>query len=56
MKRKQYPFDKRNRLDRLLLGRALEGVKVYVLIWDESNIGINLGSRYAKKVLESLHR
>jgi hypothetical protein len=56
LKREAFPLDKRNRLDRLLLDRAIAGVKVYVLIWDESNLGVNLGSRWAKITLEKLHR
>ena len=53
---KRDQLDKRNRLDHLLLERANAGVKVCVLIWDESNLGVNLNSRWAKLVLEKLHK
>lgn len=56
LKREVYPLDKRFRLDQILLERAQAGVKVCVLIWDESNLGVNLGSRYAKITLEKLHK
>lgn len=56
LRREIHPLDKKNRLDHILLERARAGVKVYCLIWDESNLGINLGSRWAKVFLEKLHK
>lgn len=56
LKRELHPFDKKNRLDQILLDRAKAGVKIYILIWDESNLGINLASRWAKVYLEKLHK
>lgn len=56
LKRELHPFDRKYRLDSMLLERAKAGVKVYVLIWDESNLGINLASRWVKVFLENLHK
>lgn len=39
-------------LGHLLASRAEAGVKVYVLIWNETNWGYNLGSHQTKDWLE----
>eukprot|EP01133_Synstelium_polycarpum_P003574 gene3574-4089_t len=44
------------RLDKLLCKKASEGVKIYVLIWDETIIATDLGSRFVKSLFEKLHR
>eukprot|EP01132_Coremiostelium_polycephalum_P009277 gene9277-11370_t len=43
------------RLDKLLCKKASEGVKIYILIWDETMIAMNLGSRFVKSIFEKLH-
>ncbi|KAN0049979.1 hypothetical protein ACTA71_003077 [Dictyostelium dimigraforme] len=45
----------KSRLDRILTEKAKEGVKVYVLMWNETNLGVQLGSRHAKNWLEGCH-
>ncbi|KAK5582590.1 hypothetical protein RB653_004175 [Dictyostelium firmibasis] len=45
----------KSRLDRVLTEKAKEGVKVYVLMWNETNLGVQLGSRHAKNWLEGCH-
>jgi len=44
------------RLDNLLMKKASEGVKIYILIWDETMIAMDLGSRGVKSIFEKLHR
>ncbi|EGG14833.1 phospholipase D1 [Cavenderia fasciculata] len=43
------------RLDHLLYKKAAEGVKIYILIWDETIIAGDLGSRFVKSLFEKLH-
>lgn len=44
-----------NRLDKLLLKKAQEGVKVYILLWNETSLAVPLNSSATKRKLESLH-
>ncbi|KJE92461.1 phospholipase D zeta2 [Capsaspora owczarzaki ATCC 30864] len=44
-----------SRLDRVLLSRASAGVKIYMLLWNETKLAFRLNSSNAKKILESLH-
>ncbi|EGC34269.1 hypothetical protein DICPUDRAFT_55934 [Dictyostelium purpureum] len=44
------------RLDSLLMKKASEGVKIYVLVWDETMIAMDLGSRGVKSIFEKMHR
>jgi len=39
----------------LLKKKAEEGVKIYVLIWNETKIAVDLNSQYSASVLEKLH-
>lgn len=43
------------RLDDLLRERAKAGVKIYVIVWNETKLALNLNSERVKTVLESLH-
>lgn len=47
--------DDSSRLDNILRARAEAGVKIYVLMWNETKI-LDLNSRYTELYLESLHR
>ena len=44
------------RLENLLRAKAMDGVKVCVLIWKETSLAVDLGSANVKQVLEGLHR
>jgi phosphatidylserine/phosphatidylglycerophosphate/cardiolipin synthase-like enzyme len=44
-----------NRLDYLIQKKAKEGVKFFVLLWDETNLFMGNMSKMNKKYLESLH-
>eukprot|EP01102_Stenamoeba_stenopodia_P018021 TRINITY_DN6556_c0_g2_i1.p1 TRINITY_DN6556_c0_g2~~TRINITY_DN6556_c0_g2_i1.p1 ORF type:complete len:1330 (+),score=341.95 TRINITY_DN6556_c0_g2_i1:180-4169(+) len=43
------------RLDKLLAAKASEGVKVYVLVWNETKIAVAINSAYAQSALEKLN-
>ena len=43
------------RLDVVLKNKAMEGVKIYVLPWNETKIALSLNSRFAQETLEKLH-
>eukprot|EP01133_Synstelium_polycarpum_P014272 gene14272-16846_t len=43
------------RLDRLLTERAKAGVKVYILMWNETNLGIQLGTKHSMRWFQSCH-
>lgn len=45
----------KSRLDRILTEKAKEGVKVYILMWNETNLGVQLGSGHAKRWFQSCH-
>ncbi|KYQ92917.1 phospholipase D1 [Tieghemostelium lacteum] len=45
----------KSRLDKILTERAEQGVKIRILVWNETNIGVQLGSGHAKRWLESCH-
>ncbi|KAF2070349.1 hypothetical protein CYY_008336 [Polysphondylium violaceum] len=47
-------FEK-SRLDRVLTEKAKEGVKIYILMWNETNLGVQLGSGHAKRWFQSCH-
>jgi phospholipase D1/2 len=47
--------DMNYRLDRLLFKKAREGVRIYIILWDETKIAVFKGSRRAKEMLEGLH-
>eukprot|EP01102_Stenamoeba_stenopodia_P021894 TRINITY_DN8940_c0_g1_i2.p1 TRINITY_DN8940_c0_g1~~TRINITY_DN8940_c0_g1_i2.p1 ORF type:complete len:587 (+),score=110.04 TRINITY_DN8940_c0_g1_i2:45-1805(+) len=42
------------RLDRVLKSKAEQGVKIYVLLWNETKIAVELNSLYSKTQLERL--
>lgn len=44
-----------DRLDSILKKKAEEGVKVRVILWDETNLAFPLLSEKAKEILEGLH-
>jgi phospholipase D1/2 len=46
-------LDRSTQLGNLLKTRAEQGVKVYILIWNETNWGYNLGSYSTKTWLEN---
>ena len=48
-------FDQSNRLDNLLQRKAFEGVKIYILLYQEVEQAIALTSLHTKTYLESLH-
>lgn len=43
------------RLDRLLLKKAEQGVKIFILLYKEMEIGISINSNYTKQTLMQLH-
>jgi len=45
-----------DRLDSILLERAKSGVKIYILVWNETKIAVNLASQRVKNKLERLHK
>eukprot|EP00013_Stygamoeba_regulata_P009165 CAMPEP_0177670472 /NCGR_PEP_ID=MMETSP0447-20121125/24105_1 /TAXON_ID=0 /ORGANISM="Stygamoeba regulata, Strain BSH-02190019" /LENGTH=954 /DNA_ID=CAMNT_0019177633 /DNA_START=1 /DNA_END=2865 /DNA_ORIENTATION=+ len=51
------PVSAEDRLDRILLDRARQGVRVYVLIWRETRIALGgtIHSEYTKRTLQALH-
>eukprot|EP01080_Neovahlkampfia_damariscottae_P008939 gene8939-888_t len=46
----------RDRFDDLLVEIAEKGVKIYILIWDENNWIIDLGTSYVKQHISQLHK
>ncbi|KYQ93680.1 hypothetical protein DLAC_11611 [Tieghemostelium lacteum] len=42
------------RLDNLLFKKAVEGVKIYILIWEETKFVLDLGSKLVRSLLERL--
>lgn len=44
-----------HRLDHILSKKAKDGVKVYIILWDETKIAMFKGSRRAKELLEGMH-
>jgi len=53
----RYPnLDTRYRLDNLLKRKAMQGVKIFVILWDETKIATFKGSKRAKDKLEELHQ
>ena len=52
LSREKAELDNATQLGELLASRAEQGVKVYVLIWNETNWGYNLGSHATKTWLE----
>ncbi|EGG17307.1 phospholipase D1 [Cavenderia fasciculata] len=52
----RYPvLDIKYRLDNLLQRKAKQGVKIFILLWDETKIATFKGSKRAKDKLEELH-
>ncbi|KYQ93432.1 phospholipase D1 [Tieghemostelium lacteum] len=52
----RYPtLDPRYRLDTLLKRKAMQGVKIFIILWDETKIATFKGSKRAKDKLEELH-
>ena len=43
------------RLDTLLKRKAIQGVKIYVIVYKEFNLAFANNSRHAKKILQTLH-
>lgn len=55
--RRDDPLNKEDRLDRVLLAKAKQGVKVYILIWHNSTLsGTHLKSDYVVRYMETLHK
>jgi len=52
--RRKYPPSSEDRIDYLLQKKAAQGIKIYVLLWDETFPARNF-SAYNRKHLESLH-
>ncbi|KAN0009210.1 hypothetical protein ACTFIU_006483 [Dictyostelium citrinum] len=48
-------LDERYRLDNLLKRKAMQGVKIFIILWDETKIATFKGSKRAKDKLEELH-
>lgn len=44
-----------NRLDNILKAKAEEGVKIFVLLWNETKLALDINSHHAERYLESLH-
>jgi len=44
------------RLNNLLKKKAEEGVRTYVLVWNETKIAVNLNSQHAQKILQGEHK
>lgn len=53
--RRTSPRLEKDRLDNILKRKAQEGVKIYILLWDETNLVMNNHSGANKKYVESLH-
>lgn len=49
---KKKPLKLRYRLDEMLKERADKGVQIKVLVWDETSLGITIGSGHTKSWLE----
>eukprot|EP01128_Nolandella_sp_AFSM9_P005911 TRINITY_DN2951_c0_g1_i2.p1 TRINITY_DN2951_c0_g1~~TRINITY_DN2951_c0_g1_i2.p1 ORF type:complete len:528 (-),score=79.17 TRINITY_DN2951_c0_g1_i2:406-1989(-) len=47
--------DEKDRLDTILLKKAEEGIKIYILLWDESGAIVQNYSKWMKHYLEDLH-
>ena len=47
--------DNKWRLDNLLQRKAIEGVRIYILLYKDIEMAVNLKSAYTKKRLQSLH-
>eukprot|EP01132_Coremiostelium_polycephalum_P014983 gene14983-18143_t len=45
-----------SRLDRLLTEVAKKGVKIYILMWNETNLGIQLGTNHIQRWFEGCHQ
>jgi phospholipase D1/2 len=53
--RRGHPASISNRLDRMLKKKAMQGVRIYVLLWNETSIAVKLNSAATKRKLEMLH-
>jgi phospholipase D1/2 len=53
---KRDPVVEKYRLDRLLLRKAEQGVKIYVLLWAASQFAFNLQSGFVTEYLNALHK
>lgn len=53
--KRDYPFDTKTRLDKVLLRAAKRGVVVYILIWNASKFVFQLDSTYNMHHFNSLH-
>eukprot|EP01133_Synstelium_polycarpum_P009121 gene9121-10697_t len=52
----RYPtLDEKYRLDNLLCRKAKQGVKIFIILWDETKIATFKGSKRCKDKLEELH-
>jgi phospholipase D1/2 len=51
------PVSPADRLDHMLLERATQGVRIYVLVWRETKIALGgtIHSEYTKRTLQALH-
>lgn len=56
LKRDTFPLPQKYRLDNLLQAKAQQGVKVYIMVFKENELAINLGSKLAKAYMESLDK
>ena len=48
-------FKEEDRYQSILLERAKAGVKIFVILWDETNLATPNGSKKSKETLEALH-
>jgi phospholipase D1/2 len=44
-----------DRFDYMLKKKAEEGVKIYMILWDEFKMASTLNSEYSQKIFEGLH-
>ncbi|PRP80093.1 hypothetical protein PROFUN_12247 [Planoprotostelium fungivorum] len=51
---RDHPASVDNRLDRILARKASQGVKVYIMVWNETNIATKLASAVSRRKLEAL--
>jgi len=53
--RRKPPVSVDDRLDRLLLKKANQGVQIFILLWNEPSIAVKLNSAATQKKLEAMH-
>eukprot|EP01100_Stratorugosa_tubuloviscum_P005240 TRINITY_DN2367_c0_g4_i1.p1 TRINITY_DN2367_c0_g4~~TRINITY_DN2367_c0_g4_i1.p1 ORF type:complete len:968 (+),score=331.65 TRINITY_DN2367_c0_g4_i1:3-2906(+) len=53
--REQFPLSQEDQLEALLLAKAKQGVQIYIIIWNETKLALELGCLRAKEILEKKH-